>query len=370
MFELNINTIAFLLISFVLLAHYNLKNEIELFYIMALYLVLGNLSSQIITYMLFILQSSEKSVILFLLKNSLLVYILTRIAIIFIFGIVSKLGIKDIFNIKLNNIEIFSILFISSTLLFICIILSKILYGQWILSKDILMLDIILFSLSILVIILYRYFIISKSKIRDNETEMIILENRLELQKNIIDLNDEYLHFKHDLKHTFRYIESLLDAGDISAAKSTIKNQLDLSVLNTTLITTQCPIFDLIINDYRSKAINQKIDMKVLANITSDINVNVLSFNSLLCNCLDNAFENTGCNGMVEVSAEINIDFVEITVFNTINRSISYTKDSKYHGKGLTNIRRYVKDFGGIINLIIDDNAEITIKFPNSITPK
>lgn len=85
MFELNINTIAFLLISFVLLAHYNLRNEIELFYIMALYLVLGSLSSQIITYMLFILQSSEKSVILFLLKNSLLVYILTRIAIIFIF---------------------------------------------------------------------------------------------------------------------------------------------------------------------------------------------------------------------------------------------------------------------------------------------
>ena len=109
--------------------------------------------------------------------------------------------------------------------------------------------------------------------------------------------------------------------------------------------------------------------MKLLASITSDINIDLTTFNSLLCNCLDNAFENTGINGLIEITANINPNIIEITIINSISSIPIMAKDSKYHGKGLNNVRNYIRQTNGTFELIIDENAEITLKIPNCITP-
>lgn len=368
-FELNINTLIFILLSFSALAYLKKGNDYELFYIMLLYLIIGNLSSQIIIYVLYCIQNTDKTIIAFILNNSIPIYIISRIIIFVILFFISKFGLKNIFNVKYKFIEVLPILLVSSTLLFTCIILSKMLYGQWILTSDILALDIILFFIVILINILFNYFSEYKYKIYERDNEKNILESRLVSQKEIFDLHDELIHFKHDLKHTFRYIEDLLKIGDIDSALNIIEKQHSLSVLNKNHITSKCPIFDLIINDYKNKATNEKIDMKLLASITSDINIDLTTFNSLLCNCLDNAFENTGINGLIEITANINPNIIEITIINSISSIPIMAKDSKYHGKGLNNVRNYIRQTNGTFELIIDENAEITLKIPNCITP-
>ncbi|MEG0409092.1 MAG: GHKL domain-containing protein [Bacilli bacterium] len=368
-FELNINTVSFVLLSFSLLAFFSEENDYELFYTMSFYLILGNLSSQIITYLLFTLQNVDKTLIDFILKNSITIYITSRIAITIVLLLVSIFGFRNIFKIKFKLIEVFPILVLSSTFLFICIILSKMLFGQWILATDILVLDIALFSITILVNILFHYYSEYKLKIFTNDKDKITLENRLISQKEMIEIHEELIHFKHDIKHTYRYIEDLLKLGDIESALSIIEEQHNMSILNINVITTDCPIFNMIIRDYKNMAISRKIDMKLLANITSDIHVNQLTFNSLLCNCLDNAFENTGDGGMVEINTIIDNSSISIEICNSINLNINNNKDPKYHGKGLTNVKNYIRKLNGSFELTIDESATIKFVLPNIITP-
>ncbi|SJZ36741.1 GHKL domain-containing protein [Anaerorhabdus furcosa] len=363
-FELNFKNVTFIILIYAIIINLSDESDFEIFYTMVLYLVLGNLMSQIVTYSYYNLQTTYKNLLIYLLNNYANIFIISRIFILLTYLLLAHFRNKH--KIKFSLLEILPLLIISGTLLFICVLLSKMLFGQWILSIDILIIDIFILLIVIIVNILYHYLVQHKERINEVEFEKIILQNKIITQKRICELNDEIIHFRHDIKHSFRYIEDLLQIGDISTALSIVKKQHELPVLNSHYVITQCPLFDLIINDYKDKSIVEKFDFKTTANITSDVNIDALKFNSILCNCLDNAFENCGVEGFIELSAVINDSSININITNSIAKNIfPIQKDKKFHGKGINNIRSNINSLNGNFNIILDSLAYTSISIPN-----
>lgn len=220
--------------------------------------------------------------------------------------------------------------------------------------------------------------IISASKIISLQYNYKILENQVELQRqNYKTLNESLDHLyavKHDVRHHFSAIRSMLDGKKYSKALEYIEqfNQNEIAKG----IPTLCQNFtaDSIIKYYMSIALNKDIEFIPNLYIPEDISINPLDLCVVLGNSLENAIE--ACEKLeynnkkfIKITSQIVNSHLVIKIINSFNgelikndKTIQSTKKEPFHGIGIANIKETVEKYKGNFDIkCIKDEFEVDI---------
>lgn len=180
--------------------------------------------------------------------------------------------------------------------------------------------------------------------------------------------NDEYLKgIMHDYKNQIMAIESLANKGDCISILGYIKGLLkSVSRGYREVIKTGNPIIDAVINVERIKCIEDNIDIEIMPDDLTDFEVDIVTFNTLFYNIVDNSIEASNRN-QGEKSIKLSIKYQDgeftMTVKNKIDESVlaknpllDTIKKGKYHGIGNTQIKKAVDQLGGKIDRYEEDD--------------
>jgi two-component system, LytTR family, sensor histidine kinase AgrC len=236
--------------------------------------------------------------------------------------------------------------------------------------------DIISSLLFIFIIILsYVIIFIAISSINRNiklEYKLKVIDTGVELQKrNYETLNkslENYYVFKHDIRHKFLVIKSMMDAGNFTAASEYL-NRFNENEINQN-IDVLCKNFmvDSILKYYKSIALDNNIEFKVSSNIPEDIKMDNVDLAVVIGNCAENAIE--ACSkvteegsGCIELKTEIIGYQLVIKIKNNFNgqvnkegNTIKTSKHGQGHGIGLSSVRNITEKYNGYLDIKYDDH--------------
>ena len=272
------------------------------------------------------------------------------------------------FNINISLIDKFK--FRNAYLLIINFIIGSIAIGieSYILWRYIDFMPKILVVASFFVILLY-FGISMFSLFRTNKLELTtqILEEQKLYNKTLSTLHDNIRGFKHDFNNIIQSIGGYLSTDNVEGLKVYYNDLLEecqinnnLAVLNPELINNPA-IYSLLADKYyKSEELGIKMNLEVLMDI-SNLNIKIFELSRILGILLDNALEAASqCDNKL-----INITFRKdknhnkdlIIIQNTYaNKDVKvdrifekgYTSktniiDTKNHGLGLWEVKRYLK---------------------------
>lgn len=232
-------------------------------------------------------------------------------------------------------------------------------------------------SLLFIIIIILSYVIIfiAISSVNRNielEYKFKIIDTQVELQKqNYKTLNksiENYYEFKHDIRHHFLVIKSMLDAKNYIAATEYFDKLNENEIRQNVGVVCKNFTIDSILKHYISITMQYNVDFKVNANIPQDISIDNLDLSIVIGNCVENSIE--ACNNIVDKSkkfinlkAEIIGSNLVIKIKNSFNGQIkkegSIIKTSKSgegHGIGLSNVRKITEKYNGYFTVKYNDN--------------
>jgi two-component system, LytTR family, sensor histidine kinase AgrC len=232
-------------------------------------------------------------------------------------------------------------------------------------------------SLLFILIIILSYIIIfiAISSVNRNielEYKFKIIDTQVELQKqNYINLNksiQNYYEFKHDIRHHFLAIKSMMDAKNYIAASEYFDKLYENEICQNIGVLCKNFTIDSILKHYISIAMKYNIDFKVNVNISQDISIDNLDLSIVIGNCVENAIE--ACNNIVDKSKKyINIKTeiigsqLVIKIKNSFNGQVKKeggiiitSKNGDGHGIGLSNVRKISKKYNGYFNIKYNDN--------------
>lgn len=131
------------------------------------------------------------------------------------------------------------------------------------------------------------------------------------------------------------------------------------------------PAINAMIDYYRMLCDNSDIHLNIGFKGTMPANINVYDINTIISNCLQNAYEE--CNGckhsVIDLGVIIKDQLMMFDCSNTLNHDHKIRKDKKISGQGLKIVKAVVDKYGGLFNFCIDnDKANIKISLTlNSI---
>lgn len=209
--------------------------------------------------------------------------------------------------------------------------------------------------------------IISASKIISLQYNYKILENQVELQRqNYKTLNqslEQLYAVKHDVRHHFSAIRSLLDEKKYSKALEYLLQFNQNEIVKG--LPTLCRNFtaDSIIKYYMSISLNKAIEFIPNLDIPEDININSLDLCIVLGNSLENAIE--ACEKLehnnkryIKITSQIVNSHLVFKIINSFNgkvtkngKIIQSTKNEPFHGIGIANIKETVIRYKGNLDV-------------------
>lgn len=209
--------------------------------------------------------------------------------------------------------------------------------------------------------ILTYYAFIKINKDIQNETELIILHQKLENDKknarDIEELYNKVCGTKHDLLIHFSTISRLLDESKEKAQEyiqTVTNNQLD-TIKN--LISTGNDCFDAIVNTKIALCEKYSISVRIRAMEKAIDNLPHDEIAILIGNLFDNAIEasKNSERKIIKLDVQIQDAYLSVCMKNSIDKSVLAenkklytTKENKhYHGFGTKNIKRIVEKHSG-----------------------
>ncbi len=124
------------------------------------------------------------------------------------------------------------------------------------------------------------------------------------------------------------------------------------------------PAINAMIDHYWMLCNDSKIRLNVDFKGTLPIDINVYDINTLISNCLQNAYEE--CNGnkhsIIDLTIICKDQLMMIDCRNTLNHDHKMKKDKKISGQGLKIVKSVVDKYGGLFNFDLeDDRAKVNI---------
>lgn len=296
-------------------------------------------------------------------NNTLLIIAIITSKIMFM--IISLIIIK--FNHKfedlLSKYRLYLLAILSLTYTVISI-LQKIL-----LSNDLAYNSILLASYISIAIIILLFILMYKIKIDSlDEINKQTLSNQLknmEYQFKIYEKSNENIAIlRHDMNNILLVIDQYLSNNELSKAHEYINKNIKIIARNKSLVITNIPAIDCVINSYQS--ISSEKNVQFIYNIDKNVIslINEMDLSILLANMLSNAIENCIVNSSIELTITNNTYTLLIKVTNSVdhnilkaNPSLTSTKaDTINHGYGIKSINHIADKYNGTVNFIQNEN--------------
>ncbi len=225
---------------------------------------------------------------------------------------------------------------------------------------------------SMIVITLFTWFMVTKiSRANKIKTEMLLMQKQTELyEKNILETNEQIQKFtqsKHEMNKALLLIRGLLNEKDYKGIDDFCENKSSEIMNLHTLINSDNPSLNAVINVEASKAIQRGITL--IANIYDSMKeIEKSDLMSVIGNMCDNAIEYLARNEDIadrrirlEVSKSYNMYTIECK--NTISGSVlaenpellTTKKDTNNHGLGISIIKDIVNKYSGQIEIKEDE---------------
>lgn len=225
--------------------------------------------------------------------------------------------------------------------------------------EDITSLLIILAVLLIAFILTYIKFMESNILAHKQESQILALEHRNEMQYIFYEEKRKYEHeiqrIRHDLKNHL-----LLLKEDNSIRNTTYYNEMLEIIESDSTILSGCNVFDVLINEKKKHAESLGIEFRILVvkNISRINYIKERDLCSIFGNVLDNAIESAGkvTDAYIEIKVDIINSFFYMNIKNSfdpksINESAGKfhtTKhDSTIHGIGLQSVSISLEKYDG-----------------------
>lgn len=183
--------------------------------------------------------------------------------------------------------------------------------------------------------------------------------------KEIKLLHEKSRILKHDMKNHILVITSYLNSSQYDEAKKYTSDILDNLNKMYTYIQTGNSLLNYIINTKLQIAKSSGIDVKAEIENLSFEYIGSVDFSALLNNLLDNAIEGSLASENKELIINIlrKKGYDTISIKNLINGSILKnnpklisTKTGEGHGYGLTQIKRIVEKYNGMLDIYEEQN--------------
>ena len=210
-----------------------------------------------------------------------------------------------------------------------------------------------------------------KSLKEKNEYQETYLAAELEYIEQYKRTQTETRAFRHDIINNLSLTDMMLDEGKADEASAHIKQLLgNVRALSPSIITGD-EMLDCIVAMKADKMKEKAIQFTSDGVVDGGLHMKAMDICSIFANALDNAIEaadKTVPEAWVDLKIKRNDKFAIIKISNSalgkvdvekLFMSSGYTskKDTEHHGFGLSNIRRTVEDYDGLIKAESEDNS-------------
>ncbi len=242
--------------------------------------------------------------------------------------------------------------------------------------------DYIVFFILTLCAIIFSWLIygfIKKMFKQEQQEELMKLkikeyENQNFYVKNMEDIMQSIRAQRHDFNNHVSTLYGLIYLNKTEEAKKYILGLAeDVSIINK-IIDVGHPVITALINTKRDKILREKIKMNLDVELPQNLSFNYIDLSIIIGNLLDNAIEaclNPDINDpwidlkiltkgyylVIEVlNSKTNIVSIEA---DSLGHGFTTKKDKESHGFGLSNIKRIVEQYEGLVK--IEDNGDIFV---------
>lgn len=288
--------------------------------------------------------------------KELICIIMIRILIVVIINIYNKyIGIE--FG-RLAGIAITLTSFVGSIL---SIMISRIGYEYAIVRKNVM---VILFIMWCLMNIMAALINMIEQNSR-HSYELIMLERERETNREIYDNiklgQEELRNMRHDIKNRLSSLRSVIVKNDSKAAL----DYLDGMIGSVDMVKGKIYCNNLVINNiltYKLSSIPNNISVECEAEVSEQINIDMGDLGVIIGNLLDNsikAVNSIGTGGYIRIIITESIGKLIIIIENNYQKEKEKKTAIYYidHGRGVNNVRRIVKKYGGSYKENISENV-------------
>ena len=218
-----------------------------------------------------------------------------------------------------------------------------------------------------------------KSLKEKNEYQETYLAAELEYIEQYKRTQTETRAFRHDIINNLSLTDMMLDEGKTEEASAHIKELLgNVRALSPSIITGD-EMLDCIVAMKADKMKEKAIQFTSDGVVDGGLHMKAMDICSIFANALDNAIEaadKTVPDAWVDLKIKRNDKFAIIKISNSAVGKVDveklfmtsgYTskKDTEHHGFGLSNIRRTVEDYDGLIKAESDEKSfSLSIMIP------
>lgn len=250
---------------------------------------------------------------------------------------------------------------------------EKIIYGERINDLD----DFLIVTMVLLFLIIYIFifFNVASNKARIEEKklmkEILIFEKRR--YDEIVKLNNQTIKMKHNMKFVLSNVLKNLEQDNNQLARVLLVDYLQDTSHSNRIIYTQSSVIDYFINYYMNIASENNIEFHCEINYVSDLAIDENNLAILLGNLLENAIENCGNNGSINILIHEKNEFIEIAIENSLDKENAIiersSKKESNHGYGIKSIKEIIDSNNGFIffetgNYMFMSRVLLPIKIP------
>lgn len=199
-----------------------------------------------------------------------------------------------------------------------------------------------------------------------------IIGAEVELQKrNYETLNkslENYYAFKHDIRHHYLAIKSMMEAENFAAAEKYLDKLSENETRQSLDVLCKNVTVDSILKYYIGVAMDNNIEFSVEADIPELIKIDNADLSVVIGNCALNAIE--ACKKIIDKNSryiKLKVKIIGsqliIKIINNFNGQvikegtvIKTSKASQGHGIGLSSVRNITEKYNGYLNINYDDN--------------
>lgn len=185
-------------------------------------------------------------------------------------------------------------------------------------------------------------------------------------EQEIKSLHENTRKLKHDMRNHMMVIASLLNEGDIEAAKDYTSAIMDRLDAVQSYIETGNTFMNAIINEKFTYARNHNIDIKAEINKVVFGGMKSIDFSAVLTNLLDNAIEASEKEEIQELHVRVfqKRGYDAISIRNRISTSVlsnnpqlsSRKEEKAHHGFGVKQVKSIVASYNGLCDFYEEDS--------------
>lgn len=193
------------------------------------------------------------------------------------------------------------------------------------------------------------------------------LEQQVQHYISEMNANQKLEEFRHDTKNHYFSIDSLLEKGQVNAAREYLRQITTIVKTDQEFIHTGNVVFDALLTEKLSIAKSKKIDLEICVLVERQLRIDNFDWCSLFGNALDNALEACeklhGKQRKIWIVIKTRGSVLQADISNTSNPPQKIKKNqyrsSKFnpeeHGLGLKIMAQAVEKYNGVLKTAYQD---------------